>query len=267
MPPFRAETCDIKIKTAAHSGMPGCDNTTSLRRNDASKPTNKMNFFDNVFNFSGDFVQMLIRFAVCLAFNWFIVDRLYYPKSKRRDFYFTFTLISVAIFLLVYFMIFSFEDMKAKTSMGIGIGLFGIFSIMRYRTDAMPVREMTYLFLIIALSVINAIATSTALAEILIVNAMVAAATWTCEHRLKVQPSKLIQYDRIQLITPERRDELVEDLKRRTGLEITKVEVGAIDFLKDMAMLRVYYHSGGRLCSNSVDNKTHLVREDLVSVS
>lgn len=226
-----------------------------------------MNVFDYVFNVSGDFVQMLIRFAICLAVNWFIVDRLYYPKSKRRDFYFTFTLISVAIFLLVYFMIFSFEDMKAKTSMGIGIGLFGIFSIMRYRTDAMPVREMTYLFIIIALSVINAIASSTALIEILIVNAMVAAATWICERRLKVQPSKLVQYDRIQLITPDRRDELVDDLRRRTGLDITKVEVGAIDFLKDMAMLRVYYRSDSQQAPNTVDNKTRLRREDLANVN
>jgi len=225
-----------------------------------------MTVFDYVFNISGEFVQMLIRFVICLAFNWFMVDRLYYPKSKRRDFYFTFTLISVAIFLLVYFMIFSFEDMKAKTSMGIGIGLFGIFSIMRYRTDAMPVREMTYLFIIIALSVINAIASSSALIEILAVNVMVVAATWLCEHRLKVQPSKLIQYDRIQLVTPDRREELIDDLKQRTGLDITKVEVGAIDFLKDAAMLRIYYRGDGQQGSNSVDNKTRLLREDLADV-
>lgn len=213
-----------------------------------------------------DYSQMLIRLVICVVVNWFIVDRLYYPKSHRRDFYFTFTLISVAIFLLVYFMIFSLEDMKAKTSMGIGIGLFGIFSIMRYRTDAMPVREMTYLFVIIALSVINAIASSASLIEIIITDLLVAMATWICESRMKVQPSKLIQYDRIELITPDRREELTDDLRNRTGLDITRVEVGAIDFLRDMAMIRVYYRNEKGEGSNSVDNKPRFRSEDLQQV-
>jgi len=220
----------------------------------------------NALGISPDFSQMLVRFAICVAINWFIVDRLYYPKSRRLDFYFTFTLISVAIFLLVYFMIFSFEDMKAKTSMGIGIGLFGIFSIMRYRTDAMPVREMTYLFVIIALSVINALASTASIIEILATNLMVVAATWVCERHLTVRPSKLVQYDRIELVTPDRHDELVKDLEERTGLHIIKVEVGAIDFLRDMAMLRVYYSGEGGDLSNSVDNKPRLHTEDLQQV-
>lgn len=218
------------------------------------------------FGVSFDFSQMLIRFIICVVVNWFIVDKLYYPKSRRRDFYFTFTLISVAIFLLVYFMIFSLEDMKAKTSMGIGIGLFGIFSIMRYRTDAMPVREMTYLFVIISLSVINALASTMSIVEILITNLMVVVATWVCERNITVKPSKLIQYDRIQLITPDKREELIKDLEERTGLDIIKVEVGAIDFLKDMTMLRVYYHSDKGDVSNSVDNKPRLRSEDLQQV-
>lgn len=224
------------------------------------------NFLD-IFGISADYTEMLIRFAICTVFNWIIVDRLYYPKSKRRDFYFTFILISVAIYLLVYFMIFSLEDMKAKTSMGIGIGLFGIFSIMRYRTDAMPVREMTYLFVIIALSVINAIANDNALIELVVTNAIVLLFTWICERRLQVQPSKLIQYDRIQLITPDKRQELIDDLEQRTGLDIIKVEIGAIDLLKDMAMLRVYYRSNSTVGSNSVDNKPRLNREDLTTTN
>lgn len=225
-----------------------------------------MEIFESL-GISIDYSQMLVRFLICVAVNWLIVAKLYYPKSRRRDFYFTFTLISVAIFLLVYFMIFALEDMKAKTSMGIGIGLFGIFSIMRYRTDAMPVREMTYLFVIIALSVINAIASSASLIEIVITNLLVVVATWICESHMKVHPSKLIQYDRIELITPDRRDELTEDLRMRTGLEITRVEVGAIDFLKDMAMLRVYYKNATGEDSNSVDNKPRLHSEDLQQVT
>lgn len=213
---------------------------------------------------SEPFVAMLIRLFVCIVVNLIIVDRLYYKKSHRRDFYFTFMLISLAIFFLVFFMIFVLEDMKAKTSIGIGIGLFGIFSIMRYRTDAMPVREMTYLFVIISLSVVNAIAASVSMAELLATNLIVVAAIWLCEHRLKLEPSKLVQYDRLELIKPDRREDLKADLEMRLGLKVRKVEVGAIDMLRDMAVLRVYYDAD--TVSNSVDEKMKLNRADLVEV-
>ena len=120
--------------------------------------------------FTADFAHMLVRFLISVAVNWFIIDRLYYTKSRRRDFYFTFMLIAIAIFFLVFFMIFVLEDMKGKTGIGIGIGLFGIFSIMRYRTDTMPVREMTYLFVLISLSVVNALGSTLSLAELLTTN-------------------------------------------------------------------------------------------------
>lgn len=213
---------------------------------------------------SEPFVAMLIRLFVCIVVNLVIVDRLYYKKSRRRDFYFTFMLISLAIFFLVFFMIFVLEDMKTKTSIGIGIGLFGIFSIMRYRTDAMPVREMTYLFVIISLSVVNAIAASVSIVELLATNLIVVAAIWLCEHRLKLEPSKLVQYDRLELIKPDRREDLKADLEMRLGLKVRKVEVGAIDMLRDMAVLRVYYNAD--TVSNSVDEKMKLNRADLVEV-
>lgn len=213
---------------------------------------------------SEPFVAMLIRLFVCIVVNLVIVDRLYYKKSRRRDFYFTFMLISLAIFLLVFFMIFVLEDMKAKTSIGIGIGLFGIFSIMRYRTDAMPVREMTYLFVIISLSVVNAIAASVSIVELLVTNIIVVAAIWLCEHRLKLEPSKLVQYDRLELIKPDRSEDLKADLEMRLGLKVRKVEVGAIDMLRDMAVLRVYYDAN--TVSNTVDEKMKLNRADLVEV-
>lgn len=213
---------------------------------------------------SEPFVAMLIRLAVCIVVNLVIVDRLYYKKSRRRDFYFTFMLISLAIFFLVFFMIFVLEDMKAKTSIGIGIGLFGIFSIMRYRTDAMPVREMTYLFVIISLSVVNAIAASVSIVELLVTNIIVVGAIWLCEHRLKLEPSKLVQYDRLELIKPDRSEDLKADLEMRLGLKVRKVEVGAIDMLRDMAVLRVYYDAN--TVSNTVDEKIKLNRADLVEV-
>jgi hypothetical protein len=150
-------------------------------------------------------------------------------------------LISVAIFFIVFFMIFVLEDLKGKTSMGVGIGLFGIFSIMRYRTDAMPVREMTYLFVIIALSLVNAVSVNVPLFEVLLTNAILLVAVWLCELHIKTRPSRMIQYDRIDLITPERRPELIADLEKRLGVKVLKVEIGSIDFLRDMAMIRVSY--------------------------
>jgi Ca2+/Na+ antiporter len=204
---------------------------------------------------------MMIRFVICIVFNWFIINCLYYSKSRRRDFYFTFLLTSVAIFFLVFFMIFGLDDLGGKTSMGIGIGLFGIFSIMRYRTDAMPAREMTFLFVVVSLSVVNAIASRVSYAEILATNTIVVLAIWLCEKILKENPKKLVQYDRIELIVPERREELIADLEKRIGVKVIDVEVGAIDFLKDMAMLRITYEGK----PNTTDKTLKLRREDLTT--
>jgi len=185
---------------------------------------------------SSEFLHTLIRFVVCFVFNGIIINQLYYKKSHRRDFYFTFMVMSVAIFFLVYFMM-GME--RGKATMGVGLGLFGIFSIMRYRTDAMPVREMTYLFVIICLSVVHAMADN--YVELAIVDVITFGTILLCEINLKVKQTKLIQYDRIELIKPEKRDELKADLEARTGLKIIKVDVGGIDFLKDSAVLRVTY--------------------------
>lgn len=204
-----------------------------------------------LFGISEQYLMMIIRLIISIFFTWLIIDRLYYAKSHRRDFRFTFMLIPVAIFLIVFFMIFVLEDMKGKTSMGVGIGLFGIFSIMRYRTDTMPVREMTYLFITIALAVVNAVSVDILFAEVILTNLLVAAAVWAGEKQLKSNTTKLVQYDRIELIIPERRQELIDDLQARLGLNITNVEVGAVVFLKDMAMLKITYDG---LSSQEVDH-------------
>lgn len=208
---------------------------------------------------SGEYLHMLVRFAICMAVNWVIVDLLYYPKSKRRDFFFTFMLIGVAIFFIVFFMIFVLEDMKGKTGIGVGIGMFGIFSIMRYRTDAMPVREMTYLFIVLCLSVVNALASTMPVTELLLTDLLIVFCVWLCEKSLKVVPCKLIQYDRMELIKPERKAELIEDIKERTGLDVIKVEIGGIDMLRDMTVIKVYYRSKH---TSSVDDKVKLRRTE-----
>ena len=202
-----------------------------------------MNFFVS------DFGNALVRFLVCAVVNWIIIDRMYFTKGRRRDFYFTFMLISVAIYFLVYFMM---GMDRGKATMGVGLGLFGIFSIMRYRTDTMPVREMTYLFIIVCLSVVHAMVDVTTMSEpaivselgkLVIIDIIVMAMIMFFEKKLKVTASKLVQYDRIELIKPEKHEELKADLEERLGVKITKIEVGGVDFLKDSAVLRVTYDS------------------------
>jgi hypothetical protein len=221
--------------------------------------------------FSNDFVETLIRFMLCLVVNWGIVNFLYFKKSRRRDFYFTFMIISVVIYFLVYLMM-GME--RGKATMGVGLGLFGIFSIMRYRTDSMPVREMTYLFVVVCLSVVHAmssalgvdasgIITGTPLLELLVIDAITIAAITTFEKTLKVSATRLVQYDRIELIKPERREELKADLTQRLGVEVLKVEVGGIDFLRDMAVLRVSYVGEN---TTDINNKLKLKEADYAHV-
>ena len=221
--------------------------------------------------FSPDFGDTLLRFALCYLVNWIIVNFLYFRKAKRRDFFFTFMIISVAIFFLVYLMM---GMDRGKATMGVGLGLFGIFSIMRYRTDAMPVREMTYLFVVVCLSVVHAMADAlgvdaagvmigTPLAELVVIDVIVIAAIVIFERSLKVQASKLVQYDRIDLIKPERREELKADLEQRLGLKIVSVRVGAVDFLRDMTVLRVYYEGND---SGDVKNMLKIKNSEYASV-
>ena len=212
------------------------------------------------------FAEMMIRFFICLGFSWLIIDRLYSRASHRRDFYFTFLLTSIAIFFLVFFMIFGLDELGGKTSMGIGIGLFGIFSIMRYRTDTMPVREMTYMFVIVSMAVVNAIATSVTLVEILLTDLILFLAIWLCEKMLKMEHTRLVQYDRIELIKPERREELLADLRERLGVDVYKVHIGAIDMLRDMAIIRIYYHPQRDDKNDLIDSKLKLDKNDLAAV-
>ena len=221
--------------------------------------------------YSAGFGDTLVRFILCLLVNWGIVHFLYFRKAKRRDFYFTFVIISVAIFFLVYLMM---GMDRGKATMGVGLGLFGIFSIMRYRTDSMPVREMTYLFVVVCLSVVHAMADQigiddrgkilgTSPLELATIDVIVIVCIVIFEQFLKVETSKLVQYDRIELVKESRRKELIADLEERLEIKVTGVKVGAVDFLRDMAMLRVYYEGDG---DKEIDNKIKIKNSDYANV-
>ena len=185
----------------------------------------------------GGLAELLIRFVLNTLVIGIIVRGFYYPKSKRRDYFFTFLLIAISVFLLIFLM------GGVKLKIGFALGLFAIFGIIRYRTESVPIREMTYLFLIIAVSAINGLATSISYVELLATNLLFIGSIWACEsnHWVKHVASKLVMYDNISLITPDKEAELIADLKKRTGLDVLRVEVGAIDFSKDTAMVKIYY--------------------------
>ena len=185
----------------------------------------------------GGLAELLLRFLLNTVVIGLIVRVFYYPKSKRRDYFFTFLLIAISVFLLIFLM------GGVKLKIGFALGLFAIFGIIRYRTESVPIREMTYLFLIIAVSAINGLATSISYIELLATNLLFILSIWACEsnHWVKHVASKLVLYDNINLITPEKEPELIADLKKRTGLDILRVEVGAIDFSKDTVMVKIYY--------------------------
>lgn len=185
------------------------------------------------------FLPTVARFLFNTFAVWFITHFLYFPKSRRREYYFTFMLIGISVFFLI--------NLLGGTHFKIefALGLFAIFGIIRYRTEQMPVREMTYLFMIIAMSVINGLADNLGWLAMTVVNLLFILTTWLFEN-VKVKGSlamKMVQYDRIELIKPDRRAELLADLQERTGLEIVKVEVGGIDFLRDMSVIKVFYRA------------------------
>lgn len=192
--------------------------------------------------------DLLLAFLINLIAIMIVVRGLYYPKCKRGEFFFTYILIAISTFMLIYVL----GDVKLKA--GIALGLFAIFSIIRYRTEQVAIREMTYLFIIIALSAINGLTVNElSLGEVIIINILFVFSIWICESKLLIShySYKVIKYDNINLITPDKREELTADLEKRLGLKIEKIEVGAVDFLKDGAIIKVYYKSDSS--NNSVD--------------
>ena len=170
---------------------------------------------------------------------WVLVHFFYYPKGHRRDYYFTFVLLSVSIFMLIYLLLGNSADM----GIGAALGLFAIFGIIRYRTECVPIREMTYLFFIVALSVLNAKTGDLNFMSRIIINLIMILVVWGAENHLSAyrEGGKFVKYDNIDHIQPERYEELKADLEKRLGVKITRVDVGAVDFLTDMTMLRVFY--------------------------
>jgi len=187
------------------------------------------------------FIEFVLRFMLNFTVIMILVRWLYYSATKRKDYLFTYILISSVVFLLCFLL----ESVKLQ--IGFALGMFAIFGIFRYRTDALPIKEMTYLFLIIGVSVINALTnTETSLIDLLFTNFVIVFITYGLEKvwLIKHETSKLIIYEKINLIKEENYEELLRDLQERTGIKkINRVEVGKINFLRDICDLTIYYYS------------------------
>lgn len=182
--------------------------------------------------------DFLLGFLLNLFVAIIIVRFIYYPKTQDKHFVFTFLAFNTVIYFVLSLLV------KSEIGVGVGFGLFAIFHFLRYRTDPVPIREMTYLFVIMALPVMNSSGMlETNWALLLLANGLVVLTLWLLERGwgFRYQTSQKITYENIALIVPSRRAELFADLEQRIGQKISSVTVGNIDFLHDTATLQVFY--------------------------
>lgn len=201
---------------------------------DQFKPLGNMKLLD-----AEDLLGLIIRLVIHLVFVFILVRLIYYPIAKRKDFLFTYFLFSISIFTMCFLL----ESVKLE--MGFALGLFAVFGIIRYRTDAIPIKEMTYLFIVIGMSVMNALINKKiSLAELGFANVSILFLTYGLEKvwLLRHESQKLIVYEKIDLIQQGRRPELIADLEKRTGIKVNRIEIGKIDFLRDTVLLKIYFY-------------------------
>ena len=185
-----------------------------------------------------DFGKLIFKFAIDFIFLFVIVRLVYYKVKDEKDYVFTFFIFNILTFFICYLL------RKVPMEMGFALGLFAVFGILRYRTEAIPVRQMTYLFIVIGISMINALANkSISIMELVFTNGIITLITYAIDRVWfqSLELTKSITYEKIHLILPEKEEELIEDLKLRTGLNINSVKVGKIDFLRDTAQVTIYY--------------------------
>ena len=190
--------------------------------------------------FDDDFYKMSFRFLLNIGFLTLIIRWLYFGATKRNDYLFTYYMIGI----IVFFRCFTLK--KYELARGMALGLFAIFVIIRDRTDAIPIKEMTYLFVVIGVSVMNSLANQKmSFAEILSANTVIILALYTIERLwfAKNLNIKIIQYEKIENIKPDNHAALKADLEERTGLVIEDITIGDIDFLKDSTTITITYYN------------------------
>ena len=184
--------------------------------------------------------EIALHFAANLLSCWIIVRLIYQSKAKRRDFVFTFTMVSASVFLLCRML------SGVELDLAFALGLFAIFGIIRYRTNPVPIREMTYLFLVIAMALLAAVGTMQHL-ELVLLNGLIIALALVLETRVLLprHGEKEVEYEKIENVHHEKQGALIEDLRQRTGLDVFRVDVVSISYLRDTAMVRMHFRQEG----------------------
>jgi hypothetical protein len=188
--------------------------------------------------------RILFRLSIDLLTVFILVRYIYYPIYRHREFFFMFTIFNLIIFLV------SFLLNKVELSMGAAFGLFAVFSMLRYRTENVTIKDMTYLFLCIAIGLVSAVTkikdAPDELEYVFLggINASILLVTYLLESRIfvKKELAKIIIYENIELIQSGRNEELLTDIRKRTGINVHRVSVQQINFLKDSAQLKIYYY-------------------------
>ena len=192
----------------------------------------------NITWFDSDFYTLILRLSINLLFLMVVIRYLYYPKAKRKDYLFTYFLIG----FMTFFLCFGLKKLDIDT--GMGLGLFAIFGIIRYRTNTIEIKEMTYLFIVIGLSVINSLASNKiSIAELILINVSACLLTYLIEYvfLLRNESQKIILFEQIELIKSLNKAELKLNLEERTGLKINRIEIGKINYLNDTADIKIFY--------------------------
>ncbi len=198
-------------------------------------------------------IDFTLRALIDIISIFILVGLIYYPRHKNKDFLFTFVLFNIVNFMICCLL------GAAKIKIGFAFGLFAMFSIIRYRTIAISIKDMGYFFVCVALGMLNSLASITeGYTLIVICNVIIITITFFLEKLdfIKNENAKIIVYDRVDLIRPEDREILIQDLKTRTGLPIHKVDIISIDYLKDTSLLKAYYYSieSENLLPTEIDN-------------
>lgn len=178
-----------------------------------------------------------MRLSIDFASVFVLIRFIYYPIYKNREYFFTFFIFNLIIFMITFLL------NKVEMSMGAAFGLFAVFSMLRYRTEGISLKDMTYLFLVIAMGLISSIAKGQ-WDELILLNLMIIGITYFLESNilLKKEQTQIIQYENIELIKPDKKEALIADLEERTGLKINRFEISKIDFLRDTALIKIHYH-------------------------
>lgn len=191
-----------------------------------------------LFNGSVNYMDFFLRFFFDLVVIYIIAKQIYFRICKNRDYLFIMFIFNIIVFFVCYLL------SNAKLSLGFAFGIFAIFSILRYRTMMVPIKEMTYMFIAISIAVMNALSfTGVDIGLIVFSNLALVFFIFLLEKAwVKNEIMKTVLYEKIEFIKPEFRQELIQDLSNRTGLKIHKVEINKIDFLRDVARINVYYY-------------------------